>query len=360
MASPSSLRAVIAALAANTVVTVLKLVAFLLSGSGAMLSEAIHSAADTGNQALLFVGLKRGARQGDDEFPYGYGSERFVFGLLSAAGIFFIGCGVTVYHGIEGIRDPHEPSINLVTFAVLGLSFLIEGGALIFAVRAVSAHRGSMPLGRYIREKADPAAVAVLLEDGAAVLGLILAAAGIGASYVTGNPIWDSIASILVGLLLGFVAIHLVTQNRDLLVGKAVPDGVEETFVRVLRERPCVRAVRDVKSRQITPEIYTLKAEVTFEPALLTSRLDRVLSERDDALSGPEREKTLQMLGASALRAISDEIDDIEVAVRAVIPEARHIDIEVDHAEERRARVEKTVAAAREKTAGVAVQDVAG
>lgn len=337
MASPASLRAVIAALAANTVVTVLKFVAFLLSGSGAMLSEAIHSAADTGNQALLFVGLKRGARQGDDEHPYGYGGERFVFGLLSAAGIFFVGCGVTVYHGIDSLLHPHDPEINVVTFAVLGLSFLIEGSALVFAVRAVSAHRGDMPFRRYLREKADPAAVAVLLEDGAALLGLFLAAGGIGAAYFTKNPAWDAIASILVGLLLGFVALHLVTQNRDLLLGKAVPDGVEDTFVRVLSERPTVRAVRDVKSRQITPEVYKLKAEVTFEPSLLIRRLDRVLAERAHALTGPEREETARLLGASALRAISDEIDDIELAVRAVIPEARHIDIEVDHTEERRA-----------------------
>nr|AYM54146.1 cation diffusion facilitator family transporter [Chondromyces catenulatus] len=350
MASPTSLRAVIAALAANSVVTLLKLVAFFLSGSGAMLSEAIHSLADTGNQALLFVGLKRGARLGDEEFPYGYGSERFVFGLLSAAGIFFIGCGVTVYHGIDGIRHPHEPSINAVTFAVLGLSFLIEGGALIFALRSVSAHRGSMPILRYVREKADPATVAVLLEDAAAVLGLILAAAGIGASYLTGSPLWDSLASILVGLLLGFVAIHLVTENRELLIGKAAPDSVEEAFVRVLRERASVREVRDVKSRQITPELYTLKAEVTFDAIHLAARLESVLPDRPEALSGAARGETLQALARSALRAISDEIDDIEVAVRAVIPEAKHIDIEVDHTEERRARVEKAAAAGPAQT----------
>ncbi len=331
MATPSSLPAVIVALAANTLVTLLKLVAFFLSGSGAMLSEAIHSAADTGNQLLLFVGLKRGARQGDEEFPYGYGGERFVFGLLSAAGIFFIGCGVTVYHGVEGLRHPHVPSINGVTFAVLGLSFLIEGGALLFAVRTVGAQRGTMPFVQYVREKADPASVAILLEDGAAVLGLFLAAGGIVASYLTGSPAWDSVASILIGLLLGFVAIHLVTQNRDLLIGMAVPDGVEETFVRVLRERPSVRGVRDVKSRRITPEVYKLKAEVTFDAAYFAIRLDRALSEAPGALSGAEREKTLQTAAASALRAISDEIDDIEVAVRAVIPEAKHIDIEVDH-----------------------------
>ncbi len=331
MATPSSLSAVIVALAANSFVTVIKFVAFFLSGSGAMLSEAIHSAADTGNQLLLFIGLKRGSKQGDEYFHYGYGGERFVFGLLSAAGIFFIGCGVTVYHGIEGLRHPKETTISVVTFAVLGLSFLIEGSALLFAARIVSKQRGSMPFMQYVREKADPATVAILLEDGAAVLGLVLAAIGIGAAYVTGNPAWDSIASILVGILLGYIALHLVWQNREWLIGKAVPDGVEETFERILRERPSVRGVRDVKSRLITPEIYKLKAEVTFDPAFLASKLDRVLPQNAGGLAGAEREATLRALADEALAALSHEIDDIEAAVRVVIPEAKHIDIEVDH-----------------------------
>ncbi|MBK9263666.1 MAG: cation diffusion facilitator family transporter [Polyangiaceae bacterium] len=353
MATPSSLPAVVAALAANSFVTIIKFVAFFLSGSGAMLSEAIHSAADTGNQLLLFIGLKRGSRKGDDDFHYGYGGERFVFGLLSAAGIFFVGCGVTVYHGIDGLRDPHEPSINMVTFAVLGLSFLIEGSALLFAVRTVSKQRGSMPFMRYVRERADPATVAILLEDGAAVLGLVLAAMGISAAYVTGNPAFDAIASILVGLLLGYIALHLVWQNRELLIGKAVPDGVEETFLRVLRERPSVRSVRDVKSRLITPELYKLKAEVTFEPAFLAKKLDRSLPNHPSALSGAEREATLRTMADGAIKALSDEIDDIEAAVRAVIPEAKHIDIEVDyHAE---ALAQEKVSQAKESAISAAV-----
>jgi zinc transporter 9 len=173
--------------------------------------------------------------------------------------------------------------------------------------------------------------VAILLEDGAAVLGLVLAAIGIGASYSTGNPAFDSMASILVGLLLGYIALHLVWQNREMLIGKAVPDGVEDTFVRLLRQRPTVREVRDVKSRLITPEIYKLKAEVTFDPTFLAARLDGALPKDPKALSGAEREATLRSIADEALKAISGEIDEIEVAVRAVIPEAKHIDIEVDY-----------------------------
>jgi zinc transporter 9 len=335
MAAPeSSVKAVLAALAANSFVTVIKFVAFLLSGSGAMLSEAIHSAADSGNQLLLYIGLKRGSRKSDDEFHYGYGGERFVFGLLSASGIFFVGCGVTLYHGIEGLLHPHQPSISPVTFAVLGVAMVIEGGALLFAYRAITKNRGDAPLFRFLREKADPAAIAILLEDSAAVFGLLLAAGGIVLSYVTQNPAWDAIGSILVGLVLGVVAIYLVLENRELLMGKAVPDGVEDKFVAILRGRPSVRDVHDVKTRQLTPEAYKLKAEVAFNPAFLVKELDQVLPRNATALAEPEREAILRAMAARAIRAVGEEIDTIEAAVRAEIPEALHIDVEVDRGAE--------------------------
>jgi solute carrier family 30 (zinc transporter), member 9 len=336
MADPaSSIKAVVAALAANSFVTLIKFAAFFLSGSGAMLSEAIHSTADSGNQLLLFIGLRRGARPRDDEFHYGYGGERFIFGILSASGIFFIGCGVTVYHGVDSLLHPHMPSINVATFAVLGASLLIEGAALVFAIRTVSKHRGDMPFMRYVREKADPAAVAILLEDSAAILGLLLAAGGIGAAYLTGNAAWDSLASIIVGLLLGVVAVYLVLANRELLMGKAVPDGVEEKFLRILRARPSVRAVHDVKTRQLTPEAYKFKAEVTFDGDFFADKLDPSLPQAGQALAGSERQETLRALSSCAIRAISEEIDAIEAAIRIEIPEAKHIDIELDHAQER-------------------------
>lgn len=330
MAAPaSSVKAVLTALTANSVVTVLKFIAFFLSGSGAMLSEAIHSTADTGNQLLLFIGLKRGSRERDDEFHYGYGGERFVFGLLSASGIFFIGCGVTLYHGIESLLHPKMPQINAVTFAVLGASAIIEGAALIVAVRAVTQHRGSMSRMRYIREKADPAALAILLEDSAAVLGVILAAVGIVAAYLTQNPAFDAMGSIVVGLLLGFVAIHLVIENRELLMGKAVPDGVEEKFISIMRARPSVLNVHDVKTRQLTPEAYKLKAEVIFNSDFIMEKLEKIVPPE----AGDDRAR-LRVIAANSIRILSEEVDAIESAVRAEIPEAKHIDIEIDHLEQ--------------------------
>ena len=326
----SSVKAVIAALIGNTFVTAIKLIAFVLSGSGAMLSEAIHSFADTGNQLLLFIGLKRGQRAADDRFHYGYGGERFVFGMLSAAGIFFIGCGITVYHGVTSLLSPHAVHATALTFAVLALSLVIEGSVLMFAVRGLWKQKGELPFWEYVRERADPAAVAILLEDGAAVLGVILAASGIAASYFTGNPVFDSLASLVVGLLLGVVAFYLVSENREHLLGRAVPEGVEERFIDVVLDHPSVRSIRDVKTRELTPEAYILKAEITFDNDYIAEQVGRMSLDKI-ALDGPKRDRSMRLMTALVTDLIATEIAALEKEIRAVIPQARHIDIEVAH-----------------------------
>lgn len=331
MAASTSVKAVVTALAGNSFVTIIKLIAFAMSGSGAMLSEAIHSAADTGNQLLLFIGLKRAEREPDDRFHYGYGGERFVFGMLSAAGIFFIGCGITIYHGITSLLAPHIPQLTSVTFIVLGTALVIEGGVLLYAIISVAKQRGDIPFFRYVRERADPATVAILLEDGAAVLGLLIAAGGILLTYATGNPVWDACGSIVVGVVLGLVAYYLVRENRELLLGRAVPDGVEDRFVEIVGRQPSVRGVRDVKTRQLTPEAFKLKAEITLDNDYIAGHLGRTLPREQASLDGAGREQTLRRIAAMATDLIATEIQAIEKAVRAEIPQARHIDLEVAH-----------------------------
>jgi zinc transporter 9 len=331
MASTSSLRTVIAALSGNTFVTLVKFIAFALSGSGAMLSEAIHSAADTGNQVLLFLGLKRGSRAGDREFQYGYGGERFVFGILSAAGIFFVGCGVTVYHGIQSLLHPHHPEIGASTFAVLGVSFLVEGSVLLLAISSMRKQAAGMPFVRYVREKADPAALAILLEDGAAVLGLVLATVGILLSYVTGSPVWDAAASLTVGVLLGLIALVLMVENRGLLLGRAVPAEVQQLFVERVRSRGSIAELHDVKTRQLTPETYQFKAEIRFSEDFVAARLAEILPVVGLPASGEARTQALQETARHLIRALSEEVDAIEAEVRAAIPEAKHIDLELEH-----------------------------
>lgn len=329
MAESPPAKTVIMALAGNTFVATIKLLAFALSGSGAMLSEAIHSLADTGNQLLLFIGLKRGERESDDRFHYGYSADRFIFGVLSAAGIFFIGCGVTIYHGVTSLIEPHMPQLTATTFVVLGVSFVIEGGVLLYALVSVNRQRGSAPFLSYVREQADPATVAILLEDGAAVLGIVVATAGILLAYATGNPMWDAIGSIGIGVLLGVVAFYLVIANREHLLGRAVPEGVEDTFTEIVLRRASVRSIRDVKTRQLTPDSYQFKAEITFDNDNIAATMGRALT--GHALDGARREETLRRLAAVATNLIATEIQGIERDVRAVIPQAKHIDIEVAH-----------------------------
>ncbi|RKG95111.1 cation diffusion facilitator family transporter [Corallococcus carmarthensis] len=332
MSAPaSSLKAVIAALSGNVLVTLIKFIAFSLSGSGAMLSEAIHSAADTGNQVLLFLGLKRAARVEDDSHPYGYGGERFIFGILSASGIFFVGCGVTLYHGIQSLLHPHVAETGPVTFAVLGASFLIEGGVLTFAVAGLLKQAAGEPFFRFVRQKADPASVAILLEDGAAVLGLVLATAGIGLAHVTGNPLWDAAASLTVGVLLGLIALYLMVENRELLLGRSVPADVEQRFEDLLRARPSLADLHDVKTRRLTPEVYQFKAELRFSEAFVAARLEEALPSQGLPPKGAERERALTDAARHLIRTMSEEIDAIEAEIRRAIPQAKHIDLELEH-----------------------------
>ena len=338
MSQPSSFKAVIAALIGNVLITVAKFVAFALSGSGSMLSEAIHSVADTGNQALLFVGLTRAAKERDPEFPYGYGAERFVFGILSAAGIFFVGCGVTVYHGVHALLHPSMPEIGPVTFLVLLISTAIETASISVALRSVFREKGDKPLLRFLFDGADPAALAIVFEDGAALLGLLFAGMGILLAWLTGNGIWDAVGSTLVGLLLGVVAFWLAKENRELLLGKAVPPEVEARFRELVGSTPGVRHVHDVKTVVITPEAYKLKAEITLDEDFLANKLGEVMPP-GALLDAEARQKALRVLADQAVMAVSDLIDEVEARVSAAIPQARHIDLEVDHTDEKRARV---------------------
>ena len=327
--SPSPVKAIVAALAANSFVTVIKFIAFAVSGSGAMLSEAIHSAADTGNQVLLYLGQTRAQKEPDDKFHYGYDGERFVFGILSASGIFFVGCGVTLYHGIEALLHPHLPVIGFTTLAVLATAFLVEGGVLLYAIKTLLEQRGTMPFWRYVRERADPATVAILLEDGVAVLGVIVAGTGILLAKMTGDGTWDAIGSLIVGLLLGGVALHLVLANRELLLGRSIPEATVDSFIEILRRRPSVREVRDVKTREISSAAYALKAEISFDERWLARRL----AESAPAdLGAVNRDALLRRLAGKTLAIMREENAALEEATRAGIPQARHIDLEIAHA----------------------------
>jgi zinc transporter 9 len=330
-----SATAVYTAIGANSIVAVAKFIAFSLTGSGAMLSEGIHSVADVANQCLLGLGLSRSKRPADDDRPYGYDKERFVWALISAVGIFFLGCGVTLYHGIHSIIAGSEMHSSAIALGVLAFSFVIEGLSLLVAIRALQgeARKHDLDLMAYVQSGSDPTGTAVLLEDGAAVLGVTIAAACIGLGSVTGQPWWDGVGSILISLLLGWVAIWLINQNRDALVGRSVPLEKRAEVLEVLASDPVVQAVDDVKASMVGDNAFRFKAEVDFDGREIARRClaDKDIPALTEQAKTPEAmREILEEFGEEVVTALAEEVDRLEKRIREAVPGAQHLDIEAD------------------------------
>jgi len=325
----SSKTSVLAAIAGNSFIFVAKSVGFVVTGSAAMLSEAIHTFADLLNQILLFIGITRSEREADTEFPVGYGRERYIWALISAVGIFFLGCGVTLYHGVTGLFHPHKLESPGWAIGVLCLSFVIEFAVLVFAYRALKKEAAGKPFLKYVRTEADPSAAAVLMEDAAACLGVLFALTALGLTSWTGALYWDSIGSIAIGLLLGVVAIALIVRNHQLLIGPAVPVDVRQTIHRILREHPTVERVVKMRASVIDLDNYDITATVDFDGPKIAERIELKLTE---ALKTSETDPKALALEVTedVLSAVGEEIDRIEEAIRREVPQAIHLDIEAD------------------------------
>jgi zinc transporter 9 len=321
--------AVLFALLGNLFLTVIKFVAFLLSGSGAMLSEAIHSLADTSNQGLLFLGIRRSSRPADRRYHYGYGADRYLFALISAAGIFVLGCGVTVYHGIDSLMDPPTLSLDWLPFAVLGVSLVIEGAVLISAIREVNRKRGDQGFVEFIVTSTDPTLLAVLFEDSVAVLGVLVAAAGIGLAHLTGNGQWDAISSIVIGLLLGAVALWLAWRNRQLILGPAIPEKIQKRVVAHIETQPSVDTVRLVKTRIVGADRFRIDAEIDYNGRYLgAEQADWVRDHAELAARDPAR--FAADFGERLLDELGREVDRIEASLFEKFPRLRHVALESD------------------------------
>ncbi len=332
MAGGSKL-AVYSAIGANTLVTIAKFGGFLATGSGAMLSEAIHSFADVGNQSLLALGIHRSERPADADHPYGYGRAQFIWSLIAGVGVFFIGCGVTTYHGVQILLHPHPiESIGLALWIML-FAFVVEMASLIVAIRVIQKAGGEKGFWNYVLRGPDPMAVAVLLEDAAAVLGVVIASTGIYLTMVTGNPVWDAVASITIGILLGMIALFIIWKAHGLLIGKQLPGGQQEQITALLAADEVVEAVIDPKSAMHGPSVKHFAAELNINGRVIA---DRMLADTDvdalrDRIAVPETTReALQDFGEAVVSALGVEIDRLESKIQEAIPEAKHIDLESD------------------------------
>ncbi|CAA0829543.1 60S ribosomal protein L7-4 [Striga hermonthica] len=257
-----------------------------------MLAEVVHSVADFANQALLAYGLSSSRRAPDALHPYGYSKERFVWSLISAVGIFCFGSGATIVHGIQNLWTSQPPEHIEYAALVIGGSFIIEGASLIVAIHAVrkGAAAEGMKVRDYVWRGHDPTSVAVMTEDGAAVTGLAIAGASLVAVNTTGNAIYNPIGSIIVGNLLGMVAIFLIQRNRHALIGRAIDNHDMERVLRFLKNDPVVDAVYDCKSEVIGPGFFRFKAEIGEEVVTaLGSEVDRLEKEIQEIVPGKPR-----------------------------------------------------------------------
>ena len=324
---------VVWAIFGNTVVMIAKTVAFIITGSGSMLAESIHSLADVLNQSLLYLGVKRAAKAPDQEQARGYGREQFVWSLISAVGIFFLGCGVTLYHGVHHLIDPPSHVITqqefLVSVLVLCFSLIIEGWVFFVALRAAKSEAQGAPLLDYLRSDADPALLAVLLEDGAACMGIIFAFTGIGLTHLTGLYIWDSIGTLVIGLLLGGIAVWLVKINAKLLVGRGLKPEDMRRISENMNEQPYIENLDHVHSEAIGPGRFELQLELDFNEDILVKDVPIELKGVYKQLQTEEEFIAFcHRYGAEAMRLMHQTIDQLEDQIREEVEGVDYIDIE--------------------------------
>ena len=270
--------------AANLLIAVAKLVAGLVSGSSAMLSEAAHSFGDTMNQVFLMAALRRSRKPADPRHPFGYGMERYFWSLLAAVGIFVLGAGFSAYQGIESLVTPGEEGAATWAFVVLGASFVFEGSSFVKALVQLrgNATDAGKPMLHHLRHEADPALRAVVWEDGAALVGLVLAASGLALDTILGGRTFDGIASLAIAVLLVSVAYGLGRQNQQYLIGKAASPELQEGIAALLAEAEGVDNVLELMTMRLSPEEVLVAARVDLADHLTPEEIERAADEIAD------------------------------------------------------------------------------
>lgn len=275
MASHSGSKIVIyAALAGNIMIAVTKFIAAGFTGSSAMMSEGVHSLVDTGNELLLLYGLKRAARPPDPGHPFGYGRELYFWSFIVALLVFALGAGVSFYEGIIHVLYPEKMHDAFINYVVLGLSIVFEGTSWFVALKAFRKTKGKLGYIAAVRRSKDPTVFSILFEDSAALLGLLIALIGITVSLITGNPIFDGLASIGIAVILTMTAIFLARECKGLLLGEAALPEVQKIILEIVAADPDVQKVNGIITSQLGPDQIVANLSLEFEDHLTAPQIE--------------------------------------------------------------------------------------
>jgi cation diffusion facilitator family transporter len=281
-----SVGTVLLAGAVNLVIAIAKAIGGMIGHSAAMLSESAHSVADTVTEIFLFIALKRGDRPPDQRHPFGYGRETYFWAFLASLTTFVVGAGFSVWQGVTTILHGEEAGPPLVSYLVLAVSFVLEGASWLKAVRQVrgaARHRG-LSFHHYLQQTTDTPVKAVTFEDSAALVGLVLAAVGVALEQLTGDPLWDGLAAIAIGVLLVGVAVELARVNVSLLIGQAAPPALERALRAELVALEHVAGVPFLITTVIGPGELVVAAKVDFDDTSTVADVERVADEAERRL----------------------------------------------------------------------------
>ncbi len=296
---PGNRRAILAALAANIGIAVAKFVGWAMTGAASMLAEAVHSLADSGNQALLLWGGASAERPATEEHPFGFARERYFWAFVVSLVIFSLGSLFAIYEGVSKLLHPHELTSPMVAVAILVAGIGMEGVSFRTAVVEATKQKKQLGWWAFIRQTKSPELPVILLEDLGALLGLVVALMGIGLASLTGDPRFDAMGSITIGVLLGVIAALLATEMRSLLIGEAATIEDREAIRQSLSQTPSVERVIHMRTQHFGPDQLLVALKVQFEAGLTTE-------------------------------GIVDGINDAERRIRERVPAAKLVFIEPD------------------------------
>lgn len=280
MSASGGMKAVLAALGANAGIAAAKFVGFALTGSSSMLAEAVHSVADTGNQGLLLLGRKTSQRSATQEHPFGFGRDRYFYGFVVALLLFTLGAVFAMYEGVEKLLHPHPVESPLVAVGILVVAVVLESFSFRTAMRESAGLKGGSSWWQFIRKAKSPELPVVLLEDTAALLGLVFALLGVGLAALTGDPVWDGVGTVAIATLLGTVAVILIVEMKSLLIGEGADPALLRTIVAELEAGPIERVIH-VRTQYLGPDELMVAAKIAVPAGATVAEIARTIDEAE-------------------------------------------------------------------------------